>query len=197
MTDDHREIPQGVFEHLTPEDFSRESSSMDDSAHHSQGADAFNAFTEEQIRMVRAAYIAAERQQLNPIAILVSPSVQRVFTPYDEETLGGFVDRVSRDAKAIGAMWTFVAKKTLVGVASLGSAERETGGATDVDDPAEVAAAMAAGILGVGVLWYAERSEGDERHHRAGTMADTGGRLGEMTEGPSTQAIPLFAQILG
>ena len=50
--------------------------------------------------------------------------------------------RLARDARAIGAVWTFVAKKTLVGLAPLGSAERETGGTTDVNDPAEVEAAL-------------------------------------------------------
>lgn len=193
-SNDNNDDLTDIFEHLTPEDFVTETTSMEDLARANEGAEAFGAFVDEQLRMLRTAYIAAEGQ-LNPIAIIASPTVQRIFAAEDDESLGQYVARVAREAKRIGAIWTFISKKTLVA-----SHETEYDGSPqpDVNDPEEVQAAVATGAMVLGVMWYAERREGNEHQHRIGIMLDEHGRrLGKSVEGSDVQGVPLFAQILG
>lgn len=193
-SNDNNDDLTNIFEHLTPEDFVTETTSMEDLERTNEGAESFNAFVDEQLRMLRTAYIAAEGS-LNPIAIIASPTVQRIFAAEDDESLGQYVARVAREAKRIGAIWTFVSKKTLVA-----SQEAEYDGSPqpDVNDPEEVQEAVATGAMVVGVMWYAERREGDDQHHRIGIMLDEHGRrLGKAIEGSEVQGVPLFAQILG
>jgi len=183
---------EGIFEDATIADFMRSTSARIELAQTGQGVDAFNQFVDEQLRAVRMAWIAAETY-MQPLALIANDEQQRIFTPDDDETLGQFVERVHREAVAMEATWMFVAKRTMV--ANLGSAV-EVDRDVDVTNSDEWEKAVAAGIIRLGVLWYAERREGDERHHRHGQMQDEEGTLGEMREGAPSQAVPLFASIL-
>lgn len=184
---------EGIFEDATVADFMRKTSAKIDLARTDrQGLDAFNLFVDEQLRAVRMAWIAAETY-MQPLVLLVNHHQQRVFTADDDETVGQFFDRMHREAVAMEATWLFVAKRTMVGY--LGSAldvEQDV----DVTDPEEYERAVVAGIVRLGVMWYAERREGNERHHRHGQMQDEEGTLGEMREGARNQAAPMFRSIL-
>jgi hypothetical protein len=183
---------EGIFDDATVADFLRETSAKLELAQTGHGVDAFNRFVDEQLRAVRMAWIAAETY-MQPLAVIANGAQERVFIPDDDETMGQFVERMHREAVAMEATWAFVAKRTMV--ANLGAAldvEQDI----DVTDPEEWEKAVAAGIVRLGVVWYAERREGDERHHRHGQMQDEEGTLGEMREGSRSQALPLFASIL-
>lgn len=179
----------GIFDHLNPDDFVRETSAVDEVPRVNVGVEKFNQFVDEQLRAVRFAYLASDGQ-INPIAVVASPTVQRMFAPDDDETLGQYLQRLHREANLIGARWLFISKQTLVG-----SQETPASQMKDVNDPESVGDESA---LTEGVYWYAERREGDERHHRHGIIPELAGRnvLGEMTEGPQEQTVPMFAKIL-
>jgi hypothetical protein len=183
---------EGIFNDATVEDFLRETSARVEMPQSGQGIDAFNRFVDQQLRAVRMAWIAAETY-MQPLAVIANGQQERIFIPDDDETMGQFVERMHREALAMEATWAFISKRTMV--ANLGVAT-DTGYDVDVTDPEQWEKAVAAGIVRLGVVWYAERREGDERHHRHGQMQDEEGTLGEMSEGSSSQALPLFATIL-
>ena len=195
MSNEFNDDITGIFDNLTPQDFLeayQESTAVDEMSRINQGVDAFNEFVEEQIRALKLSYTAAEGN-IQPIAVLAGRTTQRIFVPDDDETMQQWINRMHREAKAINAIWTFVSKKTMVGTRQA----EVNDDAPDVNDPEHVRSAVEAGDMTMGVFWYAERREGDERHHRHGILRGSETRLTEALEGPTTQAIPLFAQILG
>jgi len=182
----------GIFDHLDPEDFTLTTSAVDEVSRENKGIDAFNAFVDEQLRAVRMAYKAAEGV-INPIAILASPAKQRMFTPEADEDMGQYVKRLNREAKAMGATWVFISRKTLVGSRMVSPDQLR-----DVNDPDEVQKAIEDGLLVTGLIWFAERREGDERHRRHGVIeSNANHQLKEPSEGSEEQALPLFDRILG
>lgn len=184
----------GIFDHLTIEDFITSTTAVEEVLRSNQGLEAFTAFVEEQLRTVRTAWVASETW-MQPIALLANHEKQRVFTPDDDESLGDFVNRLSREARSMEAIWSFVAKRTYV--ADLGMARTsELGDVSSEADPDAWERAVAEGVAELGVLWYAERNEGTERHHRHGQMVDSNGRLGPLIEGSPNQTLDLFARIL-
>jgi len=183
---------EGVFDDATVADFERSTSARIELARAGHAGDAFDQFVAEQARAVRMAWIAAETY-MQPLVVITDGRQERVFIPDDDETLGQFIERMRREALAMEAVWAFIAKRSMV--ANLGSA-LETDDDVDVTDTEEWEKAVAAGIVRLGVIWYAERREGEKRHHRHGQMQDEEGKLGEMREGSQAQAIPLFASIL-
>ena len=191
MTDpnDERDELTGIFDHIRPEDFILETTAIQEYERTNEGVEAFNAFVDEQLRAARQSWIAAEGE-VQPIAILASTTKQRVFTPDDEETLGEWVQRLHREAQRMQANWVFLTKRTMVGSAAPGAQD------VDFNDQEAVQAAIEAGTLVDGSLWYAERREGGERHHRFGIMRAKNGRLAEMEEGPSSQPSGLWSLIL-
>lgn len=184
---------EGIFEDATVADFIRTTSArLETTRTGGQGLEAFNRFVDEQLRAVRMAWIAAETY-MQPLVLLTNDTQQRVFSPDDDETLRQFIERMHREAIAMEATWVFIAKRTMVG--NIGDAI-DTEHDVDVSDTEEWEKAVAAGVVRLGVVWYAERREGAERHHRHGQMQDENGTLGEMREGARNQGIPLFAAVL-
>lgn len=183
---------EGIFNNATMDDFIRDTSARLELANTGQGQEAFSKFVDEQLRAVRMAWIAAETY-MQPLTVIANGKSERVFIPDDDETMGQFIERMHREALSMEASWAFVAKRTMV--ANLGSA-LDVDVDVDVTDPQEWEKAVAAGIVRLGVVWYAERREGDERHYRHGQMQDEEGTLGQMSEGSQAQEIPLFASIL-
>jgi len=180
----------GIFDHLSPDDFAI-TSAVDESARTNRGAAAFNSFVDEQLRAIRLAYTAAEGE-INPIAILASPESQRLFKPDDDENMNEYVARLNREAKAMGATWVFISRKTLVA-----SHMVDPDDVHDVNDEEAVADAIKKGLLKTGLVWFAERREGDERHRRHGVIeAGPNHQLGLPTEGSEGQPIPIFDRIL-
>jgi hypothetical protein len=179
----------GIFDDLSPEDFNVETTAIEEISRTNEGVDAFNSFVDEQMRAYRVAWVA-NHGRANPIAVLASPTMQRVFTPDAEETLGEYVKRLHREAIRMEAIWIFSARKTIVGSFM---ADEDT----DIGDPEVIAEAMAAGKASEGVEWFAERREGDENHQRFGIMQSVDGRLSEPREAASTQSAAWWALVLG
>jgi hypothetical protein len=178
----------GIFDEATVGDFLRESSARDRWSR----TNSFDTFVDEQIRAIRTAWIAAETY-MQPVALIANDHDQSLFIPDDDETLREFIDRVHREAKAMGATWTFVAKRTMV--ASFGSE-----GAEDFDLPVDDAEAwekaVAQGLATLGVVWYAEHRDDRVHQRRHGQLQEENGVLGRLREGAPNQSIPLFAEIL-
>lgn len=176
----------GIFNEATIEDFILETTATH---HEPRSTTDFDTFVTDNHRGLRRAYVASETNY-QPIAVLVNADSEHIFTPDDEESLGEWMARLNREAKRLDAIWTFVAKKTLVGS---DPAEK----LHDANDPEYVEDAIARGILGVGVLWYAEEILADGSHrHRSGIMRETSGRLDASIESPSNQPVPIFNTIL-
>lgn len=183
----------GIFDNLNPEDFNlEETTAISETPRGHHGADAFNAFVAEQQRAVVTAYMAGEGD-VQPIALLANQDTQRIFTPDDEETVAEFIKRLNREAHSMGAVWTFYACKTQVAFEEV-DADAEV---SDADNAEDVQAALAEGRMTDGILWYAERREGDEQHRRQGVMPEVGhGRLGSSKEASSRQSIGILTLIL-
>lgn len=178
----------GVFDDLNPDDFARDTSARAEVSR----LNGFDAFVDEQIRAVRTAWIASETW-MQPIALIANHEAQRIFIPDDDESLRQFVDRMHREAVAMGAIWTFVARRAMV--ASFGDTTEDHD--VDLDDPDTWERAVAEGLVVLGVQWYAERREGGDRQQRHGQIHDENGTLGALREGAPNQRVPLFPEILG
>lgn len=184
----------GVFDDATMADFTRETSAKTEVLRKNMGHEAFTAFVDEQIRTIRTAWIASETY-MQPIAIVANHEKQRIFTPDEDETLRQFIARMHREAVAMDAIWTFVAKRNMV--ASLGASSPDDEYSVDVSDPEQWQQAIADGLVRLGVVWYAERREDGNRERRHGQMQDEEGTLGRLREGAPNQNMPLFTEILG
>lgn len=177
-----------IFAEATVADFLRSSSARDEMAR----TDDFDTFVAEQIRAVRTAWIASETY-MQPLALVADDRTQKIFIPDDDETLRQFVERVHREAKAMGATWTFVAKRTMV--ASFGATD--DGYDVSIDDEEAWEKAVAEGLVNLGVVWYAEHRDEHTMQRRHGQMQDEDGTLGRLIEGAANQGFPLFSEILG
>jgi len=183
----------GIFDNLTPEMFSMETSAVDETEGNFRGVTAFNASVDERLRGIRAAF-ASSFGQINPIAVLSNAERQRVFVPEQDENLGMFLERLKREAVMMGAHWFFLAKKN---VFSVWYDEAGSEGSADVASPeAEQIAAERGSEPEVGILWYAERREGTEIHHRHGVLQIEGNRIAGATEGDSEQTMGVFSLVL-
>lgn len=184
----------GIFDHLTPDMFIAESSAVDEIEGKFVGTDAFNASVDERIRGIRAAF-ASSFGQINPLAVLSNATTQRVFVPQQDENLGLFLQRLQREAMTMGAHWFFFAKRNVFSVYY-----RELADDDERHDVASSDSEREAMIDGtepeVGILWYAERREGGEVHHRQGVLEIKGHRLGDATEGDGKQALGVFSTVL-
>lgn len=181
MTDNFDDELAGIFDDLSPEDFSP-----------NRGRVAFDKFVDRHVQIVRMAYLASEGN-INPVAILATDTEEHEFTPTQEETLGEYVARLHDEAEGVGAKWLFISRKTLVGSLSIPASEM-----FDLSDPEQVQAAIEKGLMSEGVFYYAERTEGAERQRRHGMMRADGNRLAMQVEGDSEhQSVDFFSSILG
>lgn len=166
----------GIFDHLRPEDFAitTTASLSKDGAF---TPEQFSEFVEEQLHAVRWGFVVSDGQII-PVGVLASPTVQRVFVPDDDETLGDFLQRIKREADLIGAQWFFFAMES----------QSKTFKASDLDvdpenppapDSAEMQAALRAaggeGVVEV-IMWYAE-AVGAHPETRGGLIPINGSKL--------------------
>lgn len=188
--DDHWRF-EGIFDDLTPEMFALETSAVLEVTGQFTGREAFDAAVDDQIRNVRSAF-ATSGGKVNPLAVLFNATTQRNFTPDRDENLGQFLERLQREARVMKAHWMFIAKESV-----FQTYDHEEG--EEVPDPSSKNALSRANAAGkglrAGILWYAEYREGDGGR-RLGTMAATGNRITETTEGDEEQRIAVFSLIL-
>lgn len=177
-------LPEGFFSHLSPADFDRDSS-----ARHVAVLDQvpFDDFVEANLESLRFAYHAADGNP-NPVAIMMCLDGRRIFTPDDDETLGQYIDRLSREAKRHGAIRLFTAWLTEGGTYE--------GDEATVDSPEALAAAEASGAMQIVLYWFAQ----DGRRNpaiRHGIMAIDSGNTGPVHEAAGEHAAPVYRSILG
>lgn len=162
----------GIFDHLEPEDFIITTTAVDATLGDYVGRDRFERFITEQLHAVRIGFTASDGQ-LNPLGVLASPTIQRVFTPDDDETLGDFLQRIKRESDLIQAHWFFFAMQTR-------TARVEVTPAEDGSVPAADSAAMQFHIAKHGgqkaIMWYAQ-AIGQHEETRAGVIPFTGAKL--------------------
>lgn len=180
MTDEPEfDFPEGFFDHLTPQDFHRETS-----ARHVAVIDEqpFDKFVESSLDALRLAYHASDGQP-NPVAVLISKDGRRIFAPDDDETLGQYIDRLAREARKYEAHTLFTAWLTEGGTYD-GDTQHEVGtdeGLEQVENMQEV------------LYWYAQH----KRTIRHGIMALDQGNTGDVHEAPGQHAAHVYRQILG
>lgn len=183
MNDFNDEL-SGIFDDLNPDDFIP-----------FQGADAFQKFFMQAIDATRFAWLSAEGN-INPVAILASPS-ERWFLPADDgETLGQYIERVRLNAQENDARWLFISRRTTVANWTVDDADQIPG---DPTSPEAIAEGIRLGHAREGVFYYAEQYDPSERDIRYGVMLpEDDGHLSEPDEGNTTlQVVGLFANILG
>lgn len=191
MTDDEL---TGIFDDLEPDDFNvkttaRIETHLPDAPH--RGASAFKQFVEHNIEVVRSSSLAAGGGDINPVAILSSASTQWMFSPVEGETMGDYVQRLHQEAAALGATWVFISRQTMVGSAMIDDED-----VPDAADPVAVEEALKRGTMSKGVVFFAQRHEGDEWEHSHGMMLLADGGLGPAIYGSQEQKMDFFAQIL-
>jgi hypothetical protein len=185
----------GIFDEITPDMFIVETSAVDESTGTFKGIDAFNASTEERLRGVRATFANA-LGQINPTAVLTNATTQRVFVPQHDENLGQFLERLQREARVMGAHWFFFAKRNAFSVYYETDDDAERHDVTERDGACAREAAVRGSEPEIGIMWYAERREGEEIHHRHGALKVDGGRIVEAIEGDGNQTLGVFASVL-
>ncbi|NUS02073.1 MAG: hypothetical protein HOV97_05860 [Nonomuraea sp.] len=195
--DSHSDLPGaefiGIFDEISPDMFIVETSAIDEIEGNFRGATAFNASVDERLRGIKAAF-ASSFGKINPIAILTNATTQRVFVPQQDENLGQFLERMQREARTMGAHWFFFAKKNTFAVYYPEDDDEEI---YDVgSDAARERAARSGSDLSVGILWYAERREGEEVHHRHGALEVEGHKVTKATEGDGDQTLGVFSTVL-
>lgn len=184
----------GIFDHLTPDMFIAETSAIDETEGNYVGVDAFNASVDERIRGLRAAF-ATSFGNINPLAVLSNATTQRVFTPQQDENVGLFLERLQREAMTMGAHWFFFAKRNVFAVywRELDDDDVRHDAASDESQREAIADGTEPEV---GILWYAERREGAEIHHRQGVLEIDGHRISGATEGDGRQTLGVFSTVL-
>lgn len=189
MTDDEL---TGIFDEITPEDFVRKTSAKIEThlpGSPNQGPEAFAKFVEHNIEVVRSSALHAGNNDINPVAVLANASNQWIFSPTPEENMGQYIQRLHDEAVQLDATWVFISRQTMV---AAGPAIDPP----DTNDQAAVQQALKDGILKKGVIFFAQRHEGDEWEHRHGMMQGEGTGLGPAVYGDESQPVNYFARIL-
>lgn len=177
MTDD--QIPEGFFDHLSPQDFVRETS-----ARHVAVVDEqpFDTFVDNSLEALRLAFHAADGMP-NPVAVLISRDGRRIFAPDDDETLGQYIDRLSREAKKYKAHTLFTAWLTEGGTYE-GDTQHDVGSDEGIEQVTDLQQVL---------YWYAQH----KRVIRHGIMTIEGGDTRDVIEAPGQHAAHVYRQILG
>jgi len=178
----------GIFDHLTPDDFKVTTSAI--STLNLSNPRTMDEFIKRGINSVRTAF-SLTNGELDPMGILASQTIERTFTPEEDETLGQYIDRLAREARHISAGYAFVALVTLVGTyrsdANLNANSEEA-----------VKAAEDAGTLTQGVYWFAEKRDASGRAARQGYLVITApGKLGDSIESEARQESKLSRILSG
>ena len=184
----------GIFDNLEPNDFILDTSAIDETSGQFVGSTAFDAHIDEKIRTIKVA-LPASGGNFNPMAFLSNATTTRAFAGQQDENLGMFLERLKREARAMGATWFFFAKKNVI-VRSYDE-DLDTPDVTDPEYKQRMLQSEDA-IEEVCILWYADRREGSEIQHRQGLLAlnDLGTQVTQTIEGDERQTISVFAGIL-
>lgn len=185
MTNNNNDDLTGIFDDLTPNDFSTV---------RNEGSMAFHRFVQENVKSVKIAFMAVDGNPINPLATFANPENEWVFSPNDDENLGQYVDRLRKVAKEIGATWFFISRMTQVATYSVDINDVPK----DINGPEALAKASEHGAAVVpGILYYAERLENGVREVQHGIMKINENRLEDPIVGNGlAQSIGLFENIL-
>lgn len=183
------------FENLTPEMFAIETTASSEEQGRFAGSAAFDAFVEEHVRTVRMAF-ASNRGRINPIVTLANPTMRRSFAVTADENLGEFLERLSREASLMNAHWLFLAKESVFS-AYFEPDDVDDGDVHDVaSEDTKKFVESRESEAGTGIIWYAERREKSEYHHRHGILQTADGQIVRSIAGDERQSMGVFGAIL-
>lgn len=181
----------GIFDHLNPDDFGHETSALDET----RPPRKFQTFVDNSLNALRVAFAASDGN-LNPVAVLASSTVQRMFGPNDDESLADYIVRLANEARIIGAHWVFISTRTegaLVEVEYDGTTPLN--GINNIDD---MTAVQEQGLDEEMVYYYAVQVTNDEVTRRQGLLPITASNsLGEIREGAPEQPSLFDAILMG
>jgi hypothetical protein len=189
-----------VFDHLTPEDFARDTSARESQVKPgviqnlglNTGPIGYDLFVELWLQKCRD--LAETDDDFTPFAVLSNAMIERYFEGEDDEVPADFARSLQREARQMNASWFFVA---MVAPARAVYRDEETpkqiGG-----DLGEIQAALMSGDLDLCVCWTTTSAElGGQRRSRAGIMyLDDEGRIGQEIEAPLNPDTDPFNEVL-
>lgn len=186
MDDENEFDLTGIFNDLTPQDFDRSNSARHVALLERQN---FEEFVTNSLEALRLAFHAADGKP-NPVAVLMGSDGRRIYTPDDDESVGDFLDRLSREAKEQQTHTLFIAMLTVGGTYQAPS----TDGWTTLDDADAVkrSAETGSGLRPV-LVWYAQYGKAV----RQGIMMTEDGNTGDVFESPGEFGPAAFRAILG
>lgn len=188
----------GVFDDLTPEDFSVVTTAFHSTDYPDQqypegqvGEAAFEVFVAECLRATQYAFTASDGQ-INPIGLLGNRHLRRSFAPDNDEIVGQYIARLAREARLMRATWFFISQ--IVPTAWFSS---DTLHPSDSAEGAQEAVEQGE-THHSNVYWYAERVEGTDSQRRHGIIQILeSGKLGDLMEGIPEQRVSIYAPVLG
>lgn len=187
MTDDMNDDLSGIFDHLTPEDFTRPrpiSICYDEPA----ATRPFDSWVALRLTYARYGYEASCGKQRSMV-VLVGHGVQRILGSEPAERLGDFIDRVSSEAREMRAHRCFFSMFTVVG-------HVVTDQAQPLGDSGLLRQASDTGTALPGLLWYACEL-GTAPARRLGYIRVDHDHIGEVFQTCNEQPGGLLDRILG
>lgn len=179
----------GIFDHLDPADFDQPTSALQEVQRAGDRQVSIDEFVDSKLTAVRFAF-SASAGKLNPMAFLANPSIERLFGPQPDETLGEMAKRLQREARIIDATQLFFCQITEVGTLI----DERNDLAADSTEAMEIARAMS--TVKPGVFWYAEDISGDHPIRHTGFLAISGAALGDAFTSETGQPVKILEFIL-
>lgn len=179
-----------AFADITPEDFLRETSAIDElKVSNQQNKAQFDEFVDGLVELTQH---RATDSEFNPFAVLGSPIRRRIFLADGDETPDQWAARLRREANMMQATWFYVA---LLSPSRTYDKERPT----SIDRSEEaINHALDAGLLDIGLCWLALRVDAQGSSNRAGVFyMDKSGQPSSSVEGEIDDEDNPFTNVLG
>lgn len=171
MKFDDNEIAK-TFENLTMEDFLVDTTALhemrlnDWQLEHLDGVENWEDWTRGMVAVAKTTYLSMEAQndQFVAMSILTSRTNQRLYLPYEDETIRDFRGRIQREAKEMSACWGFAAIVTPHAMYDDEPLDIHMG------DSEAIRQGLEDGTLGLGIFWVSERSNDGDRNQNSGVI---------------------------
>jgi hypothetical protein len=189
-----------VFNHLTPEDFVRDTSASGTQSHPealrnlglNQGPIGYNLFVDLWLTECRRR--AGTEDDFAPFAVLANADIERYFEGEDDEVPADFAGRLHREAKQMNAARMFVA---MVAPARAVYKDDEPPQPISGEDIDAIQQALMTGDLDLCICWTSSLVADGTRIDRAGIMyLDDDGQIGQEIEAPVNPDTDPFKGVL-
>lgn len=176
----------GIFDALSPGDFIRETSTVEEFELTVRDMSrSFSDWVEDALRLARLSYLSSDAE-LNPLALLEDRTRQRAFVPDDDESLENYTHRLHAEAVLLGARRFFLVKQTLVGHTANDGTDQPIG---DIDPATKTE-------LPAGLFFYAMEHTSRLVVRSCGIIYTESNTLGKTVNAPNTQTVPLLDAVL-